>query len=72
MSNESLDAGDIGLDHKHYRVVHTHGHDTLLNGDVVVMAIAPNNQNILVRTSDFTAHSIYGKHEQYVHLEVVT
>lgn len=71
MSNESIDAGDVGASQKRYKVVHTHGHEGLALGDVVVVAEGPSGETLLVRCSDFTAHSIFGMHEQYVHLEEV-
>jgi len=63
------DAGDLCPSPKKWRVVFTHGHKTLKLGDIVVCdSPAPGASNYLVRTSDFTVHSILGESEQYVHL----
>lgn len=71
MTNKQIDAGDVGPGPTRYRVTHTHDHEALGVGDMVVIAEAPLKNNVLVRCSDFTVHSVYGKHEQFVHLEEI-
>lgn len=67
-----IDARSIGPSPKRYVVTWPHGHTTLATDDVVVLVYAPGYNNLLLRPSDMTLHSLAGISEQYVHLKEYT
>jgi hypothetical protein len=65
-SSKLMSADTISPSNARYRVVFTHQHDTLRQGDIVKMVdMAGNNGNIFIRPDDTTAHAIH-KDGQYV------
>jgi hypothetical protein len=64
-----LHAGDVPPSQKVYVVTYTHGHESLVLNDRVVMTETPEGNNVLLRTRDMTLHRLYGKGDQYVHLK---
>lgn len=66
---KEIDAGKVPPSSKKYVVTHTHSHQTLKTGDVVVMVCTPNQgSNWLFRVTDMTMHDLVDEHDQYVHL----
>ena len=70
-NNDCFSAGSVPPSAAEYSVEYTHGHKSLKHGDVVVMTESPGFQNLLLRESDRTLHSLTGEHEQYVHLKLI-
>jgi hypothetical protein len=61
-------AGELAPSKKRYVIEDAHDHPTLKDGQVVVLVEGPKLENMLIRVSDMTAHHLWDRCQQYVHL----
>lgn len=64
----AIHAGNVYPSRSWYTVTESHDHESLTEGNVVVMVEDPGLNNWLLRLSDMTLHPLTDRCHQYVHL----
>lgn len=67
-TSSAIHAGNVSPSRILYTVTESHDHESLTEGNVVVMVEDPRFKNWLLRLSDMTLHPLTGRCDQYVHL----